>query len=74
MFSYLSHSYRIIAHQDKYNQHKAETMKYKYKAKNSVLNIDIKKTTFTLNCLFVFKKRAYSNNNNTNYNNNKLYL
>ena len=28
MFNYLSHSYRIIAHQDKYNSHKVETIKY----------------------------------------------
>lgn len=28
MFNYLSHSYRVIAHQDKYNSHKVETIKY----------------------------------------------
>ena len=26
--NYLSHSYRIIAYQDKYNSHKVETIKY----------------------------------------------
>ena len=28
MFNYLSHSYRIIAHQDKYNSRKVQTIKY----------------------------------------------
>ena len=61
MFNYLSHSYRIIAHQDKYNSHKVETIKINMLDLFSLITVYqfIKKYFNNILLLFVTSKKNF---------------